>query len=188
MIIQDVGLQEERMETIETSETGSAEETGSGRRSAMMRPLEHRIPPPILALLVAAFMATAMLSPGQPSLPLPWRLTIALVFIVGAGRFGFPAFAAFGKAKTTIDPVRLDRASALVTTGIYWVTRNPMYVALTLLLCAWAAWLAQPLPCIGPVAFAIFIDRFQIVPEERAMTATFGSAYADYKASVRRWI
>ena len=176
------------METPRTSVTGSAGETGGGLRSTVMRALEHRIPPPILALLVAALMATALLGPGAPSLPLLWRLTIALVCFAGAGRFGFPAFAAFGKAKTTIDPVHLDRASALVTTGMYRVTRNPMYVALTLLLCAWAAWLAQPLPCLGPIAFALFIDRFQIVPEERVLTATFGSAYADYKASVRRWI
>jgi len=63
-----------------------------------------------------------------------------------------------------------------------------MYVALTLLLCAWAAWLEQPLAALGPLAFALFIDRFQIVPEERAMLARFGADYDAYRQRTRRWI
>ncbi len=153
-----------------------------------MQAFEHRVPPPLLMLVIGTIMATAMLGPEPPLLPIAWRWGLAGGFFGAAGLFGFPAFAAFGKAETTINPVQVDRASTLVTTGIYRVTRNPMYVALSLLLCAWAAWLARPLPLIGPVAFVLLIDRFQIIPEERALLAKFGSAYSDYRRSVRRWL
>jgi uncharacterized protein YbjT (DUF2867 family) len=73
--------------------------------------------------------------------------------------------------------------------GIAHTTLNPgMSMALCLLLCAWAAWLARPLPLIGPVAFVLFISRFQIVPEEPALIVKFGDVYADYRRSARRWL
>ena len=153
-----------------------------------MQALERRIPPPLLMLLIGVAMAAVLLGNGPPTLPPAWRWGLTGICFAGAGVFGFPAFAAFGKAKTTVDPVHVDRASSLVVTGVYRLTRNPMYVGLCLLLCAWAAYLARPLPWLGPVAFILFITRFQIVPEERALTAKFDGAYADYRRSVRRWI
>ena len=153
-----------------------------------MHALEHRVPPPLLMLVIGAIMAAALFGPALPAVAAVWRWGLAGLLFAAAGVFGFPAFAAFGKAGTTIDPVQVDRASSLVTGGIYRVTRNPMYVALSLLLCAWAAWLARPLPLIGPIAFVLFINRFQIVPEERALMAKFAGAYADYRRSVRRWL
>ena len=154
----------------------------------MMRVLDNRIPPPILMVAIGAVMALAMLGSAAPLLPMIVRLGIAVFFVVAAGVFAFPAFAGFRTANTSIDPVRLDRASHLVTTGIYRVTRNPMYVALALLLFAWAAWLGRPLPCFGPVAFLLFVDRFQIIPEERVLAAMFRDAYTEYTRSVRRWL
>jgi len=153
-----------------------------------MRSMEHRVPPPLVMLIIAAVMAAALLGAAPAALPAGWRWGLAGGFFAAAGLFGFPAFAAFGRAKTTIDPVQVDRASTLVTTGIYRVTRNPMYVALSLLLCAWAAWLARPSPLVGPIVFVLFLNRFQIVPEERALIAKFGGAYSDYRRSVRRWL
>ncbi len=152
-----------------------------------MRALERRVPPPVLMIVISAAMGAAKLGSHPPMLPLDWRWGLAGLCFVAAGVFAFPAFAAFGRAKTTADPVHVERASSLVTTGIYRLTRNPMYVALSLLLCAWAAWIARPLSMIGPVAFILFITRFQIAPEERALTMKFGDAYDDYRRSVRRW-
>jgi protein-S-isoprenylcysteine O-methyltransferase Ste14 len=142
-----------------------------------------RIPPPILTLVVAL----AMWPTGAGDGPLG-RMAAALAAFVFAGAFGLPALRAFRKAATTIDPVRVDRASALVTGGIYRVTRNPMYVSLTLLLAAWAFWLGGWWVWAGPVALVLWLDRFQIPPEERAMEARFGGEYLRYKARVRRWL
>jgi protein-S-isoprenylcysteine O-methyltransferase Ste14 len=116
------------------------------------------------------------------------RYGAAAIFFIVAGLFAFPAFRAFAQARTTIDPVHVDRASAVVATGVYRVTRNPMYVGMTSLLVSWAAYLAAPWTLLGPLVFVLFITRFQILPEERAMSAKFGAGYLEYKGRVRRWL
>ena len=154
----------------------------------MMKSLENRIPPPFLTVIVAAAMwGASVLAPALMLGPVAHFAPVAL-FLVLAGLFAVPAFIAFGRAKTTIDPVHIDRASAVVTSGVYRFTRNPMYLGLTCLLLSWSAFLAAPWTLLGPLFFALYIDRFQIVPEERAMEARFGAAYLDYKSRVRRWI
>ncbi|MEO7035757.1 MAG: isoprenylcysteine carboxylmethyltransferase family protein [Polyangiaceae bacterium] len=96
--------------------------------------------------------------------------------------------AEFRKSKTTIDPVRIANASALVTSGVFRITRNPMYVGLTALLLAWGVVLDAPATLAFPFVFAAFLNRFQIIPEERAMTNRFGEAYLVYCRRVRRWL
>jgi protein-S-isoprenylcysteine O-methyltransferase Ste14 len=153
-----------------------------------MPSLETRIPPPLVTLLIAAAMwGVAFLSPPLAANSGLRYSGVAILFLLG-GLFGAPAVRAFRRAKTTIDPIHVDRASAIVTTGMFGMTRNPMYVAMTCLLLSWAAYLAAPWSLLGPVLFVLFITRFQIIPEERAMTARFGAAYLDYKSRVRRWL
>jgi protein-S-isoprenylcysteine O-methyltransferase Ste14 len=105
-----------------------------------------------------------------------------------AGSYGFPAIRAFMRAGTTINPVAIDTASILVTTGPFARSRNPMYVAMALLLTAWALALNSLAALAGPLLFVLFITRFQILPEEGAMSAKFGATYTDYRARVRRWL
>ena len=106
---------------------------------------------------------------------------VALTFSIGG-------VVAFRAARTTVNPTQIDRASRVVTGGIYRFSRNPMYVGLTALLASWAVFLAVPLTVIGPIAFALFLHRFQILQEERVMAEKFGREYLDYKQRVRRWI
>ena len=79
-------------------------------------------------------------------------------------------------------------STSLVTSGVYRITRNPMYVGMTLFLSAWAIYLSALLPIFGPLVFVGYITRFQIQPEERALKTHFGEAYVDYAARVRRWL
>jgi protein-S-isoprenylcysteine O-methyltransferase Ste14 len=153
----------------------------------MMRSLEHRIPPPVLMVFIGGAMGASLLGAG-PALPPTLRWVLATVFLLAAAAFGMPAFRAFARARTTINPVAIDQATTLVTSGIYRLTRNPMYVSLACLLCAWAFWLARPLAALGPLVFVLLIDRLQIAPEERVLTARFGAAYLEYQRSVRRWL
>lgn len=153
-----------------------------------MQNLENRVPPPVLVLVLGLVMAGAHLAGAGPDLPPAVRWGLGLAAFAGAGVFGFPAFRAFARARTTINPVRIDAASALVTTGIYGMTRNPMYVALTLLLVAWAAGLGGVWLFAGPLVFVLWITRLQIIPEERVLRAKFGQDYAAYRSRVRRWI
>lgn len=130
------------------------------------------------------------ISKFQTAFPIDARLHFALVLAGGSIAFFFGAggIIAFRLAKTTINPVQIDQASHVVTGGIYSVTRNPMYVGLTTLLMTWAVWLAVPWTLLGPVFFALFTHRFQILPEERVMSAKFGKEYDDYRKRVRRWL
>lgn len=149
--------------------------------------LDNRIPPPIVFGLVAAVMWAAGL--GLPSVDvlgaLRWPLVIAFLAMGLVGPLGIWQFA---RARTTIDPVRIDRASTLVTTGAFSITRNPMYLSMTCLLIALALYLSVPWLLIGPMLFALFITRFQIIPEERVMAEKFGDAFTSYRKRVRRWI
>ena len=92
------------------------------------------------------------------------------------------------RARTTVNPLRPERASALVTTGVYRITRNPMYVGMALMLLAWAVLLASPAALAGPVTFIAYMNRFQIGPEEDALDTLFGPDYAAYRSRVRRWL
>jgi protein-S-isoprenylcysteine O-methyltransferase Ste14 len=76
----------------------------------------------------------------------------------------------------------------LVSTGVYSFTRNPMYLGMALVLLAWAAYLSSAWSLLGPLLFALYITRFQIVPEERVLDRLFGTSFAAYKKCVRRWL
>jgi len=151
-----------------------------------MRVLEHRVPPPIVFLIVAAAM---WLAPSMRDRTSEAPRIVAAAALCGLGLSAAVAgFLAFRRARTTTNPVRPEAASALVTGGIYRVTRNPMYLGLTLLLLGWTVFLAAPWALLGPVAFVFFITRFQIMPEEHVLEQKFATAYRDYRATVRRWL
>ncbi|MFO1434921.1 MAG: isoprenylcysteine carboxylmethyltransferase family protein [Gammaproteobacteria bacterium] len=114
-------------------------------------------------------------------------VTVGVIVLVGLSLM-FPAFAAFRKSHTTINPLKPEQATVLVTDGVFAFTRNPMYLSLSLFLIAYAVFLSSLPALIGPVVFFAFINRFQIVPEERALKATFGTTYIDYMRRVRRWL
>lgn len=94
----------------------------------------------------------------------------------------------FRKAKTTVDPFHPDSAAAIVTSGIYRFTRNPMYLGFLLALVAVAVFLGNWISALMPLVFVVYMNRFQISPEERALRAKFGAPYEAYLRSVRRWL
>jgi len=153
-----------------------------------MPSLDIRIPPPVVGALVAAAMwGVSMLGPQLALAPGPRYTSVAILVAAGVA-FDVLGLLAFRGAGTTINPLRPERASSLVTGGIYRITRNPMYVGVGLLLLAWAAYLSALLPFAGPALFALYITRFQIQPEERVLKGIFGEDYAAYCARVRRWL
>ena len=153
-----------------------------------MPSLDHRIPPPLVALALALVMWVAAQWLPRPAAPPAVRLALA----VGIGGLGLAVSGAgtlaFRRARTTVNPLRPERASSLVLSGVYRVTRNPMYLGMALGLLSWAAYLWSPLSLLGPAAFVAYITRFQIQPEERILAAKFGAEYEHYQSRVRRWI
>jgi protein-S-isoprenylcysteine O-methyltransferase Ste14 len=150
--------------------------------------IDHKIPPPLVMIVVAGGMLGVSPFLGASPIPASVRWSGALLLFGLAAVMGAPAVRSFRRAQTTINTVAIERASTLVTNGVYGISRNPMYVSLTLLLLALAAGLGQPILLVGPLLFVLFIDRFQILPEEQAMDRLFGAEYRSYKARVRRWL
>ena len=154
-----------------------------------MDALELKIPPPFVGLVVAAAMWAA--AKASPSLThtAPLFLSFASAVLAVAGfAVSVAGVVAFRNAKTTIDPLKPETSTNLVTGGIYSVTRNPMYLGMLLVLGAWAALLGSLPALIGPVVFAFYITRFQIIPEERVLSSLFGDVFTAYTAQVRRWL
>lgn len=150
--------------------------------------LEHKVPPPLVALLCAGAMW--YLSTLTPSLALPQLARELTAVALGAAGLlvMLAGVVSFHLAKTTVNPLKPESASALVTSGVFRYTRNPMYLGMLVLLLAWTAYLSAPATLVGPVAFWLYIGRFQIRPEERALTALFGNSFTAYTAQVRRWL
>jgi protein-S-isoprenylcysteine O-methyltransferase Ste14 len=153
-----------------------------------MKSLELKVPPPAVALAIAVLMW--LLSRTAPAL----NFELAAGSLIGSvlGLMGIATAVAgvvtFARAKTTINPTTPQATTSLVSGGIYRVTRNPMYLGLLLILTAWALYLSNVLPFLLLPVFIVYINRFQIAPEERALTSLFGRDFAAYQSRVRRWI
>jgi protein-S-isoprenylcysteine O-methyltransferase Ste14 len=153
-----------------------------------MRSLELKIPPPLVAASIGAAMWALSLFTPQLPLPTLLRVLVALAIALAGGAFSLAGLVSFRRARTTVNPMKPAAASSLVSSGVYRFTRNPMYVGLLLVLVGWAAFLSAPWALLGPLAFFAYIRRFQVAPEERALTELFGAQYSEYKAKVRRWL
>lgn len=122
------------------------------------------------------------------ALPSSLRLTMVAALAVLGLLLNLLPKLAFGRAGTTVNPLRPASSRALVTSGLHGVSRNPMYLGHALLLVAWACWLRHPAALIGAPLYMAYVTRYQILPEERALSAMFGAAYEAYRARVRRWL
>jgi len=150
--------------------------------------LELKIPPVALVLLFAATMWLLSASASSMALAVPWRAPVALMLWSAGFAIALAGVFEFRRAKTTVNPLTPEAATAMVTSGIYRYSRNPMYVGLLLALIGWAVWLSHLLPFALLPLFVLYMNRFQIEPEERALSAKFGGLFRDYRRSVRRWL
>jgi len=153
-----------------------------------MNTLETRIPPPLVGLIMGALAWLASSALGPTSLAFPVRVSATLALVLLGLAIAVAGVRAVRGAKTTLNPLKPETTSALVTTGIYHYTRNPMYLGMATWLLAWSAWLGTPVGLVAAPLFMLYMNRFQIGPEERALETLFGAEFAAYKARVRRWL
>lgn len=153
-----------------------------------MKKLETAIPPPLIALVCGLMVwGIALVWPaGGPAAGA--RLYAAIGLFVAGIAIDLMALRPFLGARTTIHPLRPERTTALVTTGLYRFSRNPMYVGQALALAGFTLWLGHPAGIAAVAAFVAYITRFQIIPEERVLAAKFPEEFAAWQARVRRWL
>ncbi|MCH2459125.1 methyltransferase family protein [Henriciella marina] len=146
--------------------------------------------PPLLQFLFCAGLGwmASRLSPGLDYDPGLADHAIAAGLALAGAAILAAAVAAFLIARTTVNPVRPTDAGHLVTTGLYRVSRNPMYLGFALVLTSLAIWTGNGAALLAPVVFVAAMTVLQIEPEEKALKKKFGSAYDVYCRRTRRWL
>jgi protein-S-isoprenylcysteine O-methyltransferase Ste14 len=152
------------------------------------RGLELKIPPVVVVGAAVLLMWLLARTVTAFAFAMPGRRPLGVLFFVGGLAVSALGVFQFRRARTTVDPRTPSASSALVRAGIYRYTRNPMYVGFGLVLLGWAISLSNALAFLLLPAYVLYMSRFQIQPEERALGEIFGQEYADYRARVRRWL
>lgn len=150
--------------------------------------LELRIPPVALTIACAVAMVVVARCVPAAHLEVPARVPLAVLLAVVGIAVALAGVASFRRHETTMNPLAPDRSSALVVSGIYRYSRNPMYLGFLLLLASAGAFLSNAASALMLPAFVAYMNRFQIAPEERALREKFSAEFAAYAASVRRWL
>ena len=153
-----------------------------------MSSLDHKIPPPVIALLCAGLAWIAVRYTAELTFLFPGRLPLMAALVLAGFALDLSGLVAFRKAKTTVNPLLPARSTSIVQAFPYTFTRNPMYLGMALILLGYCTYLGNPASLVGVAAFCTYITRFQIIPEERLLLGKFGEPYARYKSQVRRWI
>ena len=153
----------------------------------MFNALELKVPPLALVFVFGALMWLVSAF-SLFTIALPWRSAFALIFVTVGFAIVLAGVLTFRRMKTTVNPLTPEATTAMVTSGIYRFTRNPMYVGFFLVLAGWAIYLSNLLAFAFLPLFVWYMNRFQILPEERALATKFSEAFTLYKRSVRRWV
>ncbi len=153
-----------------------------------MKALELRIPPVALVILFGASMWLISRASPRMHFPVPGAAWLSAGMAMVGICIALIGVLEFRRVGTTVDPRVPDQSETLVVHGVYRFSRNPMYVGFFLVLCAWGLFLNNVPSLFLLPAFILYMNRFQIVPEERFMQEKFSESYSSYRSTVRRWI
>ncbi len=153
-----------------------------------MSNLELKIPPLLLLLIFACLMWLVSLVTGNHELLLPYRYIGLVGFVLSGAVIAIAGVLAFRRASTTVNPLDPESSTTLVIAGIYRFTRNPMYLGFLLVLLGYGVYLANLYALLLVPGFVVYMNRFQIIPEERALRQVFGEDCREYLKQVRRWL
>ncbi|WP_340105367.1 methyltransferase family protein [Rhodohalobacter sp. 8-1] len=152
-----------------------------------MKNLELKIPPAVVFIVcVGLIWAINYL------LPSPFYISVSnwiVRTLLGLGvLMGVSGVIQFAIQSTSVNPHKPYHASSIVKTGVYRLSRNPMYLSMLIILLAAVLKIGHPLGFIILPFYVWYMNRFQIIPEEKVMEKKFGDAHRSYKRQVRRWI
>lgn len=153
-----------------------------------MRSLDLKIPPPLLALFVAVLMWLVATATASVEIPFSYRTSASVALVLAGLAIRLAAQITFWRVGTTVNPTKPSNTSSVVSSGIYRYTRNPMYLGRAVQLLGWGAFLASPFAILLVSLYVAYVDRFQVIAEERALLARFGADYEAYQNNVSRWL
>lgn len=153
-----------------------------------MQWLELKIPPLFLVPVISLLMWLTADIGSLGELLVLWRLLLFVLATVLGAYFAVSGLLAFRHVGTTVKPQCPLRTKALVTTGVYRYTRNPMYLSFIIFLCGFAVLLGNGWALLWVIALGGYLTQFQIKPEERALQEQFSDQFTVYRQRVRRWL
>ena len=148
--------------------------------------MKNKIPPPIVTLFFGLCIYFSQEYFQEFNLEFLTMLSYisyiaGLLILVWAVRL-------FKKQNTTVNPIKIENASSLVTSGIFKYSRNPMYLGMVMILLGLALMFNVIGGILFTLLFAIYITKYQIRPEEEVMERLFGEDFLKYRNSVRVWL
>ncbi|MEM6818962.1 MAG: isoprenylcysteine carboxylmethyltransferase family protein [Pseudomonadota bacterium] len=146
------------------------------------------IPPPLIAVTLGIAMKLAANATPMLTYEFASQRILAFSLVVAGLMIAFTGVAQFRKHRTTVNPLQPEKASSLVTDGIFKWTRNPMYLGLLMILLAWAVWLGNGTTILIGLCLVPLLNKLQIIPEETALLEKFGQPFQDYLNRTRRWL
>lgn len=143
------------------------------------------IPPVWMMLAILGVAAIGIFDVGPVMIDRPYSFIGLAISAIGFLTV-YACFSQFRKHRTAIHPGH--DSSALITTGLYRFTRNPIYVAMTVIILGAVIVSGRAAALSMPIVFLVIIDRLFIRMEEQRLIETFGDEYRAYKARCRRWV
>ena len=165
-----------------TAPPGSWLGTPSGAKTVKPR---RPIPPLYFLVLLLASIGLGIYLPIVKLRPTVYRFVGIAPILIGVV-LNLWADSLFKKNKTTVKPHL--KPTALMTSGVFGWTRNPMYLGMALILFGVSICVGALTAFISPVVFFFISERSFIPLEEASMVAAFGNSYLQYKRRVRRWV
>ncbi len=142
-------------------------------------------PPYYLFLSLATIVVLHLFLPLAKVISAPWNL-VGVVPLLGGVALNLMADKSFKVCGTSVKP--LEESTFLVTTGAFHLSRHPMYLGFVLILLGAAVLSGSTTPFLVVIVFIVFMDTVFVRFEETKLVQTFGDAWLDYTARVRRWI
>jgi protein-S-isoprenylcysteine O-methyltransferase Ste14 len=148
--------------------------------------METKIPPPIVTLIFG--FATYLSRKIFPEIEIQYSSFFGIFLLLLGFFILISAVKLFRNDKTTVNPLSPEQATKLVTNGIFKLSRNPMYLGMALILASVAVFFNIIGGIISMALFCLYITKFQIIPEEKAMKELFAQDFEQYMQATRRWI
>ena len=148
--------------------------------------METKIPPPLVTLVfgMSIYFSREMF----PAIEIQYSLYLGIFLLLSGFFILVSAVRLFRKDKTTVNPLSPEQATKLVTDGIFKYSRNPMYLGMAIVLSSIAVFFNLLGGIILIALFCAYITKFQIIPEERAMSDLFSDDFDKYIKETRRWV
>ena len=149
------------------------------------RTSKRPLPPTYFLLSIVAMAALHFIFPAAKVIPFPWKLLGIFPFAAGL-ILDILADRTFKDNKTTVKP--FEESEALVTSGMYRISRHPMYLGFVLMLIGIAVFMGSVTPYAVVIVFTVLMEVVFIRVEEKMVAEKFGEAWLEYKSRVRKWI